>query len=351
MLKRAVVLPFVLATSLHAQTINVTADATDAPRRIFHAHPTIRSPRGRRDCAYAKWIPGEHGPTGPIADLVNVRITANGQRCRGAAIHATCSSFTFTCRAARARSKPTSRISRRRRAGTSPRARASRRRKARVARRLHAPLPRRQQRKAGAETVHVRRVDRDAERRRALRLAHAFRRASYLARSARADRRHHGWKVTFKTRRTKRSSRAKIARSRRTSSTPRHHRLGQPAATRGSTGDENHRAEWTARFARSDGERVAYNRWCCSSRATRISARTPSTIAAGFAIRISCATRRRKTRSATSWQESTLNERRGEIRELRHFALRSGIGVAVRHLVRRVHVCESCGHRVAHRGG
>jgi predicted metalloprotease with PDZ domain len=28
---------------------------------------------------YPKWIPGEHGPTGPIDDLAGVRITANGQ--------------------------------------------------------------------------------------------------------------------------------------------------------------------------------------------------------------------------------------------------------------------------------
>jgi predicted metalloprotease with PDZ domain len=27
---------------------------------------------------YPEWIPGEHGPTGPITDLVNIRITANG---------------------------------------------------------------------------------------------------------------------------------------------------------------------------------------------------------------------------------------------------------------------------------
>lgn len=80
MLKRAVVLLFVLATSLHAQTIiKATVDATDAPRKIFHAHLTIPVAEGPQRLAYAKWIPGEHGPTGPIADLVNVRITANGQ--------------------------------------------------------------------------------------------------------------------------------------------------------------------------------------------------------------------------------------------------------------------------------
>ncbi|HEX2062205.1 MAG TPA: M61 family peptidase [Thermoanaerobaculia bacterium] len=60
--------------------MRVTVDATDAPRKIFHAHLTIPATPGPMRLAYAKWIPGEHGPTGPIADLVNVRITANGQR-------------------------------------------------------------------------------------------------------------------------------------------------------------------------------------------------------------------------------------------------------------------------------
>lgn len=71
----------VLTAVLHAQTpIRVTIDARDAPRKIFHSHLTIPATPGPMRLAYAKWIPGEHGPTGPIADLVNVRITANGER-------------------------------------------------------------------------------------------------------------------------------------------------------------------------------------------------------------------------------------------------------------------------------
>jgi predicted metalloprotease with PDZ domain len=80
MLKRALMLLLlILTTSLQAQTIKVTIDATDAPRKIFHSHLTIPISEGPQRLAYAKWIPGEHGPTGPIAELVNVRITANGQ--------------------------------------------------------------------------------------------------------------------------------------------------------------------------------------------------------------------------------------------------------------------------------
>jgi predicted metalloprotease with PDZ domain len=80
MLKRALLLLVVFATlSLHAQPIRAVIDATDAPRKIFHAHLTIPAAPGPMRLAYAKWIPGEHGPTGPITDLVNLRIQANGQ--------------------------------------------------------------------------------------------------------------------------------------------------------------------------------------------------------------------------------------------------------------------------------
>ena len=79
MQKRALVLFLVLSASLHAQTIRVTVDATDAPRKIFHAHETIAATPGPMRLAYAKWIPGEHGPTGPITDLVDVRVSAAGK--------------------------------------------------------------------------------------------------------------------------------------------------------------------------------------------------------------------------------------------------------------------------------
>jgi predicted metalloprotease with PDZ domain len=74
-MKKVLLLLF-LTLSIQAQTIRVTVDATDAPRKLFHSRMTMpATPR----LAFAKWLPGEHGPTGPIADLVNVRITANGQ--------------------------------------------------------------------------------------------------------------------------------------------------------------------------------------------------------------------------------------------------------------------------------
>src|ERR1700720_3050755 len=62
-----------------APHITIALDATDAPRKIFHAHLTIPTTGGALTLYYPKWIPGEHGPTGPIQDLAGLKFTANGQ--------------------------------------------------------------------------------------------------------------------------------------------------------------------------------------------------------------------------------------------------------------------------------
>ncbi|HXZ40379.1 MAG TPA: M61 family peptidase [Terriglobales bacterium] len=60
-------------------TVTVSVDATDAPRKIFHAHLTIPATPGTLTLYYPEWIPGEHGPTGPIQELAGLRFTGNGQ--------------------------------------------------------------------------------------------------------------------------------------------------------------------------------------------------------------------------------------------------------------------------------
>jgi predicted metalloprotease with PDZ domain len=60
------------------QNITVALDATEAPRRLFHSHMEIPATPGPMTLLYAKWIPGEHGPTGPIQSIVGLRITAGG---------------------------------------------------------------------------------------------------------------------------------------------------------------------------------------------------------------------------------------------------------------------------------
>ncbi len=75
------------AFSLHAQTtpanpIHLTVDLTDAPRKMLHGEMTIPVTPGPLTLLYAKWIPGEHMPDGPIDNLAGLFITGNGQPIR-----------------------------------------------------------------------------------------------------------------------------------------------------------------------------------------------------------------------------------------------------------------------------
>jgi len=56
--------------------VRLTVDATEAPRRIVHASEVIDVQPGPLTLTYAEWIPGEHGPTGPVVDLVGLHISA-----------------------------------------------------------------------------------------------------------------------------------------------------------------------------------------------------------------------------------------------------------------------------------
>jgi len=70
------------ATLLAAPPNEVEVDASEAPRRIFHSRVVLSVTPGDLTLAYPKWLPGEHGPTGPIVDLVGLKLTASGQTIR-----------------------------------------------------------------------------------------------------------------------------------------------------------------------------------------------------------------------------------------------------------------------------
>ena len=80
-------LPLVLsATAAFAQaapaTITLDVDATTISRKILSVRESfpVASPSAHTvDLVYPKWIPGNHAPTGPIADLVSLRFSANGK--------------------------------------------------------------------------------------------------------------------------------------------------------------------------------------------------------------------------------------------------------------------------------
>ncbi|HEY5425661.1 MAG TPA: hypothetical protein VIJ77_03840 [Candidatus Tumulicola sp.] len=58
--------------------VSLVLDATQASRGIMFAHERIPVTPGPLTLVYPKWIPGEHGPTGPLNDLAALRVTAGG---------------------------------------------------------------------------------------------------------------------------------------------------------------------------------------------------------------------------------------------------------------------------------
>ncbi len=75
----AVGLALCLAASLLAAEnppVTLEVDAREAPRKIFHARLAIPAKPGPLTLLYPKWVPGEHGPTGPITDLAGLKLTA-----------------------------------------------------------------------------------------------------------------------------------------------------------------------------------------------------------------------------------------------------------------------------------
>ena len=72
-------LPALLWPSLHAQNpVRLRVDATDSPRRLFHVQMSMPAKAGPMTLLYPEWIPGDHGPTGPIANLVGLKIQGGG---------------------------------------------------------------------------------------------------------------------------------------------------------------------------------------------------------------------------------------------------------------------------------
>src|SRR5215471_1109879 len=71
----------VLGSVVHAQTapITLSVDLTDATRKILHATEVMPVKAGPLTLVYPKWVPGEHGPTGPIENMAGFFISANGQ--------------------------------------------------------------------------------------------------------------------------------------------------------------------------------------------------------------------------------------------------------------------------------
>ncbi len=59
--------------------IQITADLSDAPRKLFHAEVDLPVTAGPLTLTTPKWIPGDHRPNGFADNIVGVVFTANGQ--------------------------------------------------------------------------------------------------------------------------------------------------------------------------------------------------------------------------------------------------------------------------------
>jgi predicted metalloprotease with PDZ domain len=86
MINRRTLLPLALLTIgstslLQAQKtpIQITADLSDAPRKLYHAEVDIPVTAGPVSLTTPKWIPGNHRPTGPVDEITGVVFTANGK--------------------------------------------------------------------------------------------------------------------------------------------------------------------------------------------------------------------------------------------------------------------------------
>ena len=63
----------------YAGTVSVFVDATDLARRIVRIREEIPARPGRLTLLYPQWLPGNHGPSGPLDKLAGITFKANGQ--------------------------------------------------------------------------------------------------------------------------------------------------------------------------------------------------------------------------------------------------------------------------------
>lgn len=83
-MKKTLVLSCALILALalpgaRATEIRLALDATDIVRKRVHTDMEMSVTPGPLTLVFPKWIPGEHGPTGPLESMVGLSITANGK--------------------------------------------------------------------------------------------------------------------------------------------------------------------------------------------------------------------------------------------------------------------------------
>ena len=64
---------------LAQEAISLTVDATKTRQKLLHVRLGLPVKPGPLTLYYPKWIPGEHGPDGPISDLTGLKFEGNGK--------------------------------------------------------------------------------------------------------------------------------------------------------------------------------------------------------------------------------------------------------------------------------
>ena len=75
----ALVTALLFTASAHAADLTVNVDARETARGLLHDTQTFPARAGSLALSYPRWIPGEHGPTGPNVDVAGLVIRANGR--------------------------------------------------------------------------------------------------------------------------------------------------------------------------------------------------------------------------------------------------------------------------------
>lgn len=82
--RRLSLLPLLFASSLslakaQSAPIQIHADLTDAPRKLYHADVEVPVHGGPVDLITPEWIPGAHGPDGPVREITGIRFEVDGK--------------------------------------------------------------------------------------------------------------------------------------------------------------------------------------------------------------------------------------------------------------------------------
>jgi len=69
----------VQAASPAPAPIVLHVDASNVAQQLFSIRESIPAAPGKLTLLYPQWVPGNHGPSGPLNQLAGLRLSANGQ--------------------------------------------------------------------------------------------------------------------------------------------------------------------------------------------------------------------------------------------------------------------------------